>query len=117
MGVRFGTAARNARIDREVSLKTVADRLGFTPAYISDIERGNRNPPSIEKVRIWANAVEIEPELFIRLAEEDRPSVELPIQGDPRKAELALMLLRQWDSLTDDQESQLLEAVKRIVGA
>ena len=116
MGARFGEAARNARIEREVSLKTVADHLGWTPAYVSDIERGNRNPPSAEKVKQWARLIHVDPDQFLRDAALDRPSIELPIEGNPSKGELALMLARAWEQLTKDQEAELMKELKRITG-
>jgi len=116
MGARFGKAARRARVEQEVSLKSVADALGFTPAYISDIERGNRNAPSPDKVRRWAEVIKTDPEKFVFLAEVDRPSVELPIEGDPEKGELAYMLARAWPELTKEQEKELMSVVERFRG-
>lgn len=116
MGKRFGNAARSARVEQEISLKTVADELGFTAAYISDIERGNRNPPSPEKLRIWAKIIQADPDQFIRLAELDRPSVELSMDGDISRGELALSLARAWTSLTKAEEAQIRSVLARKRG-
>ncbi len=116
MGVLFGTKARDARVEREVSLKTVADALGFTAAYISDIERGNRNPPVPEKVMLWARIIGEDPDEFVMLAARDRPSVELPIAGDPARGELAYMLARAWTEMTPDQERDLMAYLQKKFG-
>lgn len=115
MGVRFGQYARSARLDQEVTLKAVADAIGFTPAYISDIERGNRNPPTPAKVRQWAILIGADPEKFVRLAALDRSAIELPLTGSSAtKGELALTLARAWDHLTPEQEEQLMTAIEHI---
>ncbi len=41
--VAIGKQLRELRQKAGMSLRTVADRLGFTAPYISDLERGNRS--------------------------------------------------------------------------
>lgn len=38
-----GAAARHNRKQKHLSLRTVAGRLNFSPAFLSDLERGRRN--------------------------------------------------------------------------
>ena len=42
----FGEALREIRQNKGVYLKNVAEFMGWSVVYISDIERGHRNPPS-----------------------------------------------------------------------
>jgi transcriptional regulator with XRE-family HTH domain len=116
MSVLFGTEVRNARTRKEISLREVAKKLGFTPVYISDIERGNRNPPGPNTVREWAEIVGLDADSLIRLAAMERPSVELPINGSPSKGELAFALARKWPQMTRDQERELLEYLNKMGG-
>ena len=41
--VATGENARKFRKEQGLSLKRVADRMGITSAYLSDLERGRRN--------------------------------------------------------------------------
>lgn len=41
-----GKAIRQERVKRKVSLRKYAEKIGISPAYLSDIERGNRYPSS-----------------------------------------------------------------------
>jgi hypothetical protein len=49
--VGTGTRARRLRTDRRLSLREVARRLGWSAAYVSDLERGRRGwkPETAEK--------------------------------------------------------------------
>lgn len=40
----FGTALNQIRMSRNLSLRKFASIIEFTPAYISDLEKGNRLP-------------------------------------------------------------------------
>lgn len=41
---RFGTFLRDMRKERHVSIRSLANHLGISAAYLSDIEHGNRSP-------------------------------------------------------------------------
>lgn len=43
--LRFGDYLTKRRAELEISLRSLANKLDITPAYLSDIERGRRNPP------------------------------------------------------------------------
>lgn len=40
----FGEWLREARIEKDITLRSLAGQLGITPAYLSDIENGHRIP-------------------------------------------------------------------------
>lgn len=46
----FGKKLRELREQKEISVRKFAAQLGFSAAYISDIERGLRLPPADERV-------------------------------------------------------------------
>lgn len=100
----FGRTARAQRVKARVSLRDLGQQLGWSPVYISDIERGSRNAPSPEKAQQWAAAIGGDPEEFARLAMESRGSIELPTTQRP---DLALQLARKWRELTDDEADRL----------
>lgn len=51
----FGQLMRHWREEKEVTLRVVAEHLGYKIPHVSDIERGNRNPPPDDKIRLLAD--------------------------------------------------------------
>ena len=47
----FGEELRRLRRAKEMSLADLADAIGCSIVFISDVERGKRNPPSPQKIR------------------------------------------------------------------
>ena len=46
----FGTFIKEKRLEKGINLRKLAELLVLAPAYISDIENGNRNSPSPDKM-------------------------------------------------------------------
>lgn len=46
----FGEFLQQKRIVRGITLRKMAELLGITPPYLSDIEKDRRNPPEMEKL-------------------------------------------------------------------
>ena len=46
----FGTFVKEKRLAKGINLRKLAELLELAPAYISDIENGNRNSPSPDKM-------------------------------------------------------------------
>ncbi len=55
---RFGTAIRIHRVALQISQEELADRSGLHRTYISDVERGARNP-SLESIERLARALKV----------------------------------------------------------
>lgn len=51
MRTDFGESLRTARIAAGLGLLGLAERLGVSVPYLSDVERGNRAPLTAERVR------------------------------------------------------------------
>ena len=51
MSSSFGPFLRSVREKLGKTMKQVADLLEVSTVYISDIERGKRNPPSEDKIK------------------------------------------------------------------
>ena len=61
---RFGSAVRQRREELNLTQEDIADRAGIHRTYLSDIERGHRNPSLINIDRL-ASALSLSlPELF-----------------------------------------------------
>lgn len=48
----FGEFLNKKRIEKKMTMKSLAEELGYTPPYISDVEKGRRGPFNIEKLNL-----------------------------------------------------------------
>lgn len=64
MAGEFGAYIAQKRIERDVKLKSMAERLGMSVTYLSDIIKGRRNPPDKAGLDIMAE--------MLCLSEEER---------------------------------------------
>ncbi|MEI7014650.1 helix-turn-helix transcriptional regulator [Leptospira licerasiae] len=110
----FGRELRAIREAKKISLRSLADALGWSAAYLSDIELGNRNPPSsIQHIEKIANHLGIDPKPLVRLSTEKRDNkIELEIKNE-KNLDLALVLARTWDNLGDDSMDQILKILDK----
>ena len=98
----FGEELRRLRGLAGLTLKDIADEFGWSIVYVSDIERGKRNPPSsrdIEKMLRRIGSLETLPEMM-RLAAQARQSIEFEVNqaSDPKQLDILLAFKRRIDS-------------------
>lgn len=113
----FGTYIRRTRIKARKTLKDVAGEVNVTPAYIWDIEKGRRAPPSPDKIERWAATLGLATADLLDRARVARKSVELPLSngssedGNLRNS-LSLALAREWEGLEPRKLEELLKVLK-----
>lgn len=110
MLTKFGKQLRKIRIEYDQRLKDMADKLGVTVAYLSAVENGNRAVPDAWVNKI-ANEYSLNEQEIIELqkaAYEEKNEIKICYEGAAR-AEVALAFARKFQSMTDDNVSQLQE--------
>ena len=73
--MKFGSFLRELRESRNLKQDDLAKAIGVTTVYICDIEKGRRNPPSVEKLRVWERQLVLsskEKAQFYDMAGQDR---------------------------------------------
>lgn len=106
----FGATVRKLRENAKISLRDLANAVGVSAVYLSDIERGRRNPPQDDKLKKIADFLHINPQELEELAIKDRKRVELELPSDRGTvSDAALALARRWDYLTDAQAAAIIE--------
>lgn len=84
----------------------------MSPSYISDIELGHRRTPSIEKLKCIAEILNCDLDEMIWTRTIDNGKVTLAFKPEPSaKAELALLLESQWDSMDSKKVSMLTDVL------
>ena len=56
----FGAFIARKRIEKDVKLKPIAEKLGVSVTYLSDIIKGRRNPPDKEGLDALAKALQLD---------------------------------------------------------
>ncbi len=47
----FGEFLQRKREEKQITLRKMADKLGFSAPFLSDVEKGRRNPPELSKLK------------------------------------------------------------------
>lgn len=111
----FGKALRIFRLNRGELLKDMAVKLDVTPAYLSSVENGKREPTQELMNRIYQN---------YDLGDDKRDELEAAMAktvkiirlqlNDEDDSELGLLFARKLNSLTDTQKISIAEILNRI---
>ncbi len=111
----FGQALRKHRQKAGLYLKDVAEKMGWSTVYLSDLERDRRNPPSPEKIKKLADILGIPSGILLEAASRTREVIELPLEKGSTASEIALMLARSWDGLTKEDAEKIKKILERRV--
>jgi transcriptional regulator with XRE-family HTH domain len=96
----FGDRLRGLRRAKGLSLADLADALKCSIVFISDVERGKRNPPSPKKIRALLVRMGEQTRLLemLKLAAQSRQSIEIPVEGkNDQVADMLVALARRCD--------------------
>lgn len=63
----FGEYLQQKRLDRGITLRRMADLLDVSAPYLSDVEKGRRNPPEMEKLKQVCSILSLDEEERTRL--------------------------------------------------
>ncbi|SHK17897.1 Transcriptional regulator, contains XRE-family HTH domain [Clostridium cavendishii DSM 21758] len=95
---KFGEFIVEKRKAKDISLRKMAELLELSPAYWSDIEKGRRNPPNINKLEEIAKLLGMshdEMDLMIDMASEDRNEIPMDLPEYIKESNLARTALRK----------------------
>ena len=74
----FGAFLQSKREEKKITLRKMADLLGFSAPFLSDVEKDRRNPPDLAKLELIARILGLtyeEQETMYNLAGKKRDSV------------------------------------------
>lgn len=94
MKILLGNAIKSTRSALGISQEELAARAGLHRTYVSDLERGARNP-SLESVAKLAEALELSLPMLFEKAEYRKLVEILLVEDDPHDVELTLRAFRQ----------------------
>ncbi len=108
----FGERLRELREARGLPLKSMAEALGVSPAYLSALEHGKRGRPThalVVAICAYLNIIWDEADELARLARLSHPRVTVDTAGlSPRATELANLLAERIHSLPSGRIEKML---------
>ncbi|GIW81354.1 MAG: transcriptional regulator [Gemmatales bacterium] len=107
----FGELLREKRIDKKFSLRKFAALVGVSPTYLSQVEQGNVQPPTADRVKRMAELLGENPDEWIALA--GRVPEDLPAIIHEQPTEIP-ELLREARGLTVEQLRKLREQARKL---
>ncbi|TWT40196.1 helix-turn-helix protein [Thalassoglobus neptunius] len=108
---KFGQLLREKRMAMGYSLRKFAKLANVSPTYLSLVEQGNADPPTVERVTKMAELLDENVDEWISLAgrvPDDLPEI---IQSQPVQMP---ELLREASGLTPEQLQKLTEQARRF---
>ena len=75
--LNFGDFLQKKRMERQITLRKMAELLGFSAPYLTDIEKDRRNPPEMESLEQISK--------ILNLSEDER-AVRFDLAGKKRNA-------------------------------
>jgi len=107
----FGELIRSNRRRLNKSLQDVADALGVTAVYVSEVERGKRPPFTVERLPSLAQILELELDELKTAAWAQRKMIEWdPSTASDKQIEALMALAR--GGLSDSQLEAILEIAR-----
>lgn len=112
MSSAFGDFIAEKRKEKGISLRKMADLLDISPAYWSDIEKGRRNPPNINKIEEIAKLLGLtddEIDNLIDMASDDRNEIPMDLPEYIKESDLARTALRKARKNEDEGKGDITE--------
>lgn len=113
----FGTVLREIRTQKKIYLKELAEKMGWSIVYLSDIERGRRNPPAKNFISQLAEFLNVKASHLLNAADRERGFVELNLNNaTSTKTKAALTLARSWNNLTEEDWDEIIKLISEKHG-
>ena len=97
----FGEFIQRKRVEKQIPLRKMAERIGISAPYLSDIEKDRRNPPEMDKLDLLS---EDEKSTMLDLAGRKRNSVAPDLPGYIMEREYVSAALRTARDLDAGEE-------------
>jgi len=103
----FGALIRQKRKDLELTLGRLAEELGISVTFLSEVERGEKPPLSNKYFPAVSRLLNITMEELESAATESRNQFRLDPNIGPRHREFAAALERRWATLSEKRIKEL----------
>jgi len=109
----FGKILKESRMNSGIGLRELANRVGISPGYLSDLENVKVAPPSEKLILEMAKTLGIEKDELLKAAEKVDPEVSEYVAHEPRAADF-LRMAKEHNFANGDWEK--LRQLAKIAG-
>lgn len=109
----FSKLVRAARKRAGLTLRDVAEIVGHSVPYVSDIELGRRKPYSSEKIERLATRLGEPVGPMLAAAARERGAFEVPEDSSPHVVEAMAAMWRQLPDMTDEGLQELEDVIAK----
>lgn len=109
----FGIYIRKIRKENNESLRTMANRLGISASFLSEMEVGKKTVP-IEYVNVISEMYQLNGEELIKLENsiiETNESVDINVESNESKVETSLVFTRRIKNVDNDLVKKLMDVL------
>lgn len=120
--ISFGEFVVKKRLRRDISLRKMAEKLGYSAPFWSEVEKGKKNPPNLEKLKEIAKILSLtneETEQLYDLALKKKDSIppDIPAYISENKfVKVALRKARDLGADEEDWQTFINDLIKRKRG-
>ncbi len=100
---KFGKFVRQRREAKRISLRQMAKGIGVSPAYLSQVERGQSAPPTEDKVTAIAKILDFDADELLAVAGKVSSDLTKIIRDQP--SDMAF-LIRGTQGMSDDERAK-----------
>lgn len=93
--MHFGATLRLLRLGAGLGLRSLADEIGVSGAYLSRVEHGHDPPPTTDRLIALAGVMGLPPEALLELADRVNPAITRYTDEVPAAARLASEVARR----------------------
>lgn len=112
MGKKFGEYLRKLREDRGLTLRQVEETAKVSNAYLSQVERGERNIPNFNVLKRLAEAYGVEVSDLTKAAEEEAKGSKVDTKIEAPDAKF---VSRGYEKLSDESKQALKKFLQHLV--
>jgi len=108
--ITFGEFLQRKREEKEITLRKMAEKLGFSAPFLSDVEKSRRNPPDLAKLEQIADILSMSDEdkvTMFNLAGKKRDTVAPDLPDYIKSREYVAAALRTARDLDAGEEEWL----------
>jgi len=113
----FGKIVRKLRIDKGITLKTMADDLNRTSAYLSAVETGRKNTPEklVREIAAYFELSDEDTNELFKAADASRSEVRMPLKDfNDTQREIATAFARQFSALSEEELEQIRNLLNKM---
>lgn len=113
MAANFGETLKAVRAGQKVTLRELADYIGKTIGYVSDIEHNRKRPPDLETVSKMERFLKTKHGMLVTMALEIRNQASHSLSQKLKMRPILSEILLRADNLSDEEIRDIINKIEK----